>query len=483
MKKIVCGFLVVVLGWFSSIQAQKRPNIILMMADDLGYNDLSSYRELNEQRSKTPPTSQTPYIDNLAKNGLQFTNFYSGAAVCSPSRAALLTGRNATRLGIYNFIPKDVPMHLKDKEITIAEMLKGKNYQTAHFGKWHLASENKGHPEPLDQGFDEAFWTYSNAKPTHKNPVNFIKNRIPLGKLEGYSSHLVVDEAIHWIKKTKDKNTPFYMNIWFHEPHLKVAAPDSLSVKHIYNKDYYGCIENMDYAVGKLMKYLKDNGLEENTIIIFTSDNGSKFDGSNDPLRGKKTFQYEGGVRVPFIVQWKGKISTGKISSEIGHFTDVLPTLANLTNTRVPKDRSIDGENISNVFLSKSKENQRKEPLFFYRYFHDPICMVRLDDLVLLGYYKKPKERLANYDEKEEALFKPKKGDTKNSQWAFQKKHMEAIKTQEPLYFEMYNVKKDVGQHKNILFEHPRLFKKMKKIMLKKRLEMITEGGNWYFKK
>lgn len=461
-------------------QPKNQPNIILMMADDLGYNDLSCYRNQHKIISENPPTSQTPNIDDLAKNGMQFTDFYSGAAVCSPSRAALLTGRNATRSGIYNFIPNESPMHLKSEEITIAEMLKNHNYQTAHFGKWHLASENRKHPEPLDQGFDNAFWTYSNAEPSHKNPVNFIKNRNPLGKLNGYSSHLVVNEAIKWLEKNKAKSAPFFMNVWFHEPHLKVAAPDSLSIRHKYNKDYYGCIENMDVAVGKLMTYLKANGLLENTIIIFTSDNGSKFKGSNDPLRGQKTFQFEGGIRVPFIVQWKGNIPAGKISQEIGHFTDVLPTLASLTKTQLPKDIIIDGENIAHILLSNSKDKQRKEPLFFYRYFNDPICMVRLEDVVLLGYYQKPKERVAKYDEREEALFKPKEGEHKGAQWAFQIEHMNAIKNQEPLYFEMYNVKNDVGQFTNIIKNHTKLFEKMKKIMLKKRIEMITEGGNWF---
>ena len=358
-------------------EPDKLPNIILMVADDLGYNDLSFYRNVIGVQSENSPTCQTPSIDNLAKNGMYFTDFYSGAAVCSPSRAALLTGRNKTRLGIYNWIPEGVPMHLESEEVTLAEMLKQKNYATGHFGKWHLTSDNMLQPEPLDQGFDYAFWTYNNAIPSHKNPTNFIRNRDELGKIKGYSSHLVVEEAMQWLDKHREDESPFYINIWFHEPHTKVAAPDSFKNRHKNNKSYYGCIENMDYAVGRLMKFLTENNMDENTIIIFTSDNGSIHLGSNDPLRGRKAFQYDGGIRVPFIAYWKGKILAGTKSNTVGHFTDVFPTIASITKSKISKDRGIDGENLSKVLLGTSKDYLRKDPIFFYRYFHDPICMLR----------------------------------------------------------------------------------------------------------
>lgn len=475
----MCLFL---LNSYSQVKQENplRPNIIIMLADDLGYDDLSCYRNQNDIQSENAPSSQTPFIDNLAKEGMCFTNFYSGAAVCSPSRAALLTGRNATRLGIYNFIAPGVPMHLENEEITIAELLKQKKYATAHFGKWHLTSENTNQPQPLDQGFDYAFWTYNTSKPSHKNPVNYIKNRDDVGELKGYSSHLVVGEAINWLEKNKANKTPFYMNIWFNEPHEKVAAPDSLKIRHKNNKDYYGCIENMDYAVGKLMKYLKENELDENTIIIYTSDNGSKYEGSNIPLRGEKCFQYEGGIRVPFIAFWKGMFPAGIKSDVVGNFTDVLPTLASLTKTQVRQDRTIDGENLSNVLLGKTKEYQRKEPIFFYRYFHDPICMLREGNMVLLGYQEKPKPWQVNYNAAEEALFQPNEGEPKGSQWRFQKNHMDAINIQEPRYFELYNVETDLRQHTNIALGNAVLLDKMKKMMLKKREEMVEEGGNWY---
>jgi len=456
------------------------PNIILMLADDLGYNDLSCYRNTIGVQSENSPSSQTPFIDNIAEKGMYFTDFYCGAAVCSPSRAALLTGRNKTRLGIYNWIPEGVPMHLESEEITLAELLKQKNYATGHFGKWHLCSGNMPQPEPLDQGFDYAFWTHNNAIPSHENPTNFIRNRDEQGEIKGYSSHLVVQEAIQWLNRRKEDKNPFYINIWFHEPHEKTAAPDSLKFRHKDHQAYYGCIENMDYAVGKLMKYLKENGLDENTLIIFTSDNGSQNAGSNDPLRGAKCFQYDGGIRVPFIAYWKGKIKAGTKSDVLGHFTDVLPTISAITQSQIPQDRVIDGENLSGVLLGTSKDYQRKNPIFFYRYFHDPICMLRQGDMVLLAYQNKPESPKSSYDAKAEALFTPEVGEPTWSQWSFQESHMEAIKLQKPQYFELYNTRTDIGQQRDIALDNPALLEGMKQIMLRTRKEMIDEGGDWY---
>ncbi len=429
---------------------------------------------------ETAPTCHTPHIDDLAGNGILFTSFYSGAAVCSPSRASLLTGRNKTRLGIYNWIPPNVPMHLESEEETIAEMLKPNNYVTAHFGKWHLTSANRPQPEPLDQGFDYAFWTHNNAKPSHKNPVNFIRNREALGEKKGYSSHLIVDVAISWLNKNAKDETPFYINIWFHEPHSKQAAPDSLKNRHNRYQACYGCIENMDYAVGKLMNFLKEKNLDENTLIMYTSDNGSNIEGSNYPLRGEKCYQYEGGIRIPFIAYWKERIPAGTKSHIVGHFTDVLPTIASISRSQLPAGRNIDGEDLSAVFLGKTKDYQRKEPIFFYRYFHDPICMLRKDSLILFGYQEKPKAWQARYDEYADALFKPEKNAPKWSQWGFQESHMQAILLQEPNYFELYDIETDLAQHIDISKDYPELTEYMKQMMLGKRREMVSEGGNWF---
>lgn len=457
-----------------------KPNIILILADDLGYNDLSCYRRAITQTAVQPPTSDTPNIDSLAEKGLRFTDFYCGAAVCSPSRSALLTGRNCTRVGIYNWIPPEQPMHLRSEEVTLAEILKPLGYQTAHFGKWHLTAEGMGQPLPTDQGYDDSFFTYNNANPSHRDPINFFKNGKEMGTLKGYASHLVVDEALEWLKSNKTNNKPFYINIWFNEPHQKVAAPNELTSRHSYNSDYYGCIENMDLAIGKVLLYLKEEGLEKDTIIIFTSDNGSQVLASNDPLRGEKTFNFEGGVRVPFLVQWDGKIPANKVSNAVGSFTDIVPTLASIVGFSLPNDRTLDGEDISTVFFDPFIGFRRNNPVFFFRYFHDPVCMLREGDWVLLGYAKEKLPYQADYDQGQLALLKPDPDKPGGSMWRFQERHMRFLEESVPGKFELFDLKTDISQRVDLSDEYPDIVVSMKRRMLELRSEMIHEGGNWY---
>lgn len=451
-------------------QENTKPNIIIFLTDDLGYNDVSCYRNENFSAHVDGfPTSQTPNIDRLARQGMRFTDFYGGAPVSSPSRAALMTGRNATRVGIYNYIPPDTSlMHLKNGEITLAELLKEKHYATGHFGKWHLSSQGRNHPLPNDQGFDYSFFTYNNANPSHHNPENYFRNGNAVGKTEGYACNIVVNEAIRWLDK--NKNEPFFLNVWFNEPHVKVAAPESLTRRHTYNKEYYGAIENMDIAVGKLLTYLEQQHLVDNTIIIFASDNGSQWDYSNQPFRGEKCFTYEGGVRVPFVIKWENHVPENVVSAFNGSFTDIFPSIASIVGVPLPSDRTIDGMDISPVFLGKRQTMVREEPVFFYRYFHDPVCMLRKDDWCLLGYDSIMP--IANsLDESVLAKIKP---------WYFTKGHMDYLKTITPRYYELYNLKNDREQQLDVAEQHHELVENMKSKMLSLLEEMILEGDDWY---
>lgn len=479
INKTSLAFIAVALVQCRQTGEIKRPNLVIILADDLGYNDLSSYRTTDQDLSPKPPTTNTPNIDRLAVNGMKFSSFYCGAAVSSPSRAALSTGRNASRTGIYNWIPPNTPMHLRSEEITIAEMLKEVGYVTGHFGKWHLTSEGSGQPLPEDQGFDYSFFTYNNANPSHKDPVNFFRNEEPAGELKGYSCQLVVDEAIGWLSTRSKKDEPFYINVWFNEPHEKVAAPEEYTEHHTYNKDYYGSIENMDAAVGRLIAYLEDNQLINNTIVIFTSDNGSQVYGSNDPLRGEKCFNFEGGIRVPFIISWPGQVPANTTSDFTGSITDILPSIAGMTGANAPGDRIIDGIDISEVFLGKAGDTDRSSPVFFYRYFHDPILMLREREWVLLGYEELiPLQE--QYDEGNLARLKPVPGEPSGSMWGFQPRHMEYIEKQSPQYFELYNIREDPRQEKNLAETYPDIVNRLKKQMLNLYTEMVAEGGNWY---
>lgn len=452
-------------------KSSDKPNIIIIVADDLGYNDVSCYRDSNlNDKNKKLPTSRTPNIDKLSEQGIRFTDFYSGAAISSPSRAALLTGRNATRVGIYNWIPENNPMHLRIEEITLAELLKQQNYNTGHFGKWHLTSGGTNQPLPNDQGFDYSFFTYNNANPSHENPDNFHRNGRPVGQLEGYSADLVVEETINWLRKQKYQKRPFYINVWFNEPHEKVAAPEIFTNRHSYNKEYYGSIENMDNAIGKLVDYLNKNNIHKETLIIFTSDNGSKWNHSNDPLRGEKCFNYEGGIRVPFIINWKEKIKNGKICNSPGSFTDIFPSIAKIAEISLPDDRKYDGIDLSSLFLGERNELAREKPIFFYRYFHDPICMLRKGDWCLLGY----DELISKTESLNEVQL------SKIEPWNFMSNHMEYLKFLEPKYFELYNLKEDVRQEIDLAEKYPEIVQNMKTEMLKLQGEMIVEGGDWY---
>ncbi|MCF8226899.1 MAG: sulfatase-like hydrolase/transferase [Bacteroidales bacterium] len=455
------------------------PNVVILLADDLGYNDLSCYRNNHDFESDQPPTCVTPNIDKLAAMGLRCTDFYAGAAVCSPSRSALMTGRNATRVGIYNWIPPGQPMHLRDTEITIAEMLKQKDYRTGHFGKWHLTSEGMEQPIPNDQGFDYSFFTYNNANPSHHNPVNFFRNGNAEGKIEGYSCQIVMDEALNWLDTIHQTGNPFFLNIWFNEPHNKVAAPPELANRHKYKKEYYGCIENMDIAVGRLLSYLEKNELGENTIVIFASDNGSDKDNSNLPLRGRKALNFEGGIRDPFIIRFPGHIPEGKTSGFPGSFTDVLPTIAAYTGTRVPADRTIDGSDLSEVLKGNVKEINRNTPIFFFRYFHDPVIMLRKGDWCLLGFID-PIPLDSDYNVRELAKIKPKEGEPAWVQWRFRENHMQYLKEAVPHHFELYNLQEDISQENDLSSLYPDRLAVMKEDALHLRNEMIEEGGNWY---
>ncbi|MBT8045974.1 MAG: sulfatase-like hydrolase/transferase, partial [Pontiella sp.] len=267
-----------------AIMAAERPNIVMLLADDLGYGDLGCY---------AGPV-KTPALDELAARGVRFTDFYSGAAVCSPSRAVLLTGRHHIRTGVYSWIEnKSQRSHLLEREITLAEVLKSAGYSTAHFGKWHLGlpNETMDKPTPADHGFDYWFATENNAKPSHRDPINFIRNGEQVGRLEGYSCQLVVDEALQWMEKRPDQTRPFFINLWFHEPHRPLAAPDELTKRYGDAESelavYSGTIDHTDRAIARLLERLQAEGIAADTLIIYASDNGSTQQERTGGLRSK----------------------------------------------------------------------------------------------------------------------------------------------------------------------------------------------------
>lgn len=380
----LCGFLTV-----SSIQAnepaerdykQKQlPNIVLILADDLGYGDLNCY-------GATRYT--TPNLDRLAHSGVRFTNFYVSQAVCSASRAALLTGCYSNRVGIGGALFPNSLIGLNPQEETIAEILKKRGYSSGIFGKWHLGYQREF--LPLQQGFEEYFglpysndmWKYnidgSVATPKqNKNKANYP----PLPLIEGNESvkeivtmddqaqltTMYTDRAVSFIEK--HKKNPFFLYLPHSMPHVPIAASDKFKGKS--EQGVYGdVLMEIDWSVGQVLEALEKNGLTENTLVIFVSDNGPWLNfgnhaGSAGGLREGKGTSWEGGQRVPCIMKWPGRIPEGLVCNKIAATIDVLPTLANIVEAPLPT-RKIDGVNILSLMTGDQKANPREVFLYYY---------------------------------------------------------------------------------------------------------------------
>ena len=383
--KLLCiGWIIVSMSCSLSEQSKRSkglPNIIILLADDLGYSDLGCYGGI----------AKTPNIDRLAKQGIRFSNFYAAAPNCSPSRAGLMTGRFPSKVGIYNYLPENHPMHLKGDKVTIAEIVKEQGYRTGHFGKWHLGclpqNPSLNQPQPIDQGFDYSLGTANNAQPSHLNPVNFVRNGVKVGEMKGYSCDIITKEAINWLDGINANATPFLLFMAFHEPHKKVASPPTLVANYSDHPkpdaEYLANVENMDQAVGRLLSALDSMHLDENTMIFFASDNGSYRNGSNAPLLGGKSFVYEGGIRVPGILTWKGKIQADSIVHEPVSLIDILPTICDVTGSEHPKEQVLDGTSLLPIIQNQPFQRAKNLSWFFYR--TTPEIAMRIGDYVILG--------------------------------------------------------------------------------------------------
>ncbi len=361
--RIIAWLLMVLLQLTAANAA--RPNIIIVLADDLGFGDLRCYG--NE-------SILSPRIDQFATQGVRLTSCYAAHPNCSPSRAGLMTGRTPFRLGIYNWIPMFSPMHVKKTEVTIATLLRDSGYETCHVGKWHLNGRFNlpGQPQPNDHGFDHWFATQNNALPNHRNPENFVRNGTEVGLLNGYSAELVAAEAVGWLREQRDPNKPFFLFACFHEPHEPIAS--AAKYQRLYSHEdpayaaHHGNISQLDDGFGRLLDAVKQLGLQDDTVVIFTSDNGPAITamhphGSAGPLRDKKGTVYEGGIRVPAIVRWPGKIAAGTESDVPVSALDFLPTLCELGEATLPTERELDGTSLLPLF--KDEPLRRKKPLYW----------------------------------------------------------------------------------------------------------------------
>ncbi|TNF40025.1 MAG: DUF229 domain-containing protein, partial [Cytophagales bacterium] len=317
------------------------PNIVFIFTDDLGYGDLGCFGATD---------IATPNIDRMAAEGIKFTSFLSASPVCSPSRAGLLTGRMPQRMGINAvFFPESLT-GMAPEEITFAEILKEKGYQTAVVGKWHL-----GHMEkylPLNQGFDSYYGIpYSNDMAS----VVYLKdNEIDsISVNQRFTTQTYTQKSLEFIDQAAGK--PFLLYLAHNMPHVPIYA--SPEFEGSSQRGLYGdVIQEIDWSVGEILKKLEEKGLMENTLIVFSSDNGpwlvmEDHGGSAGPLREGKQFTFEGGVRVPTVAMWKGKIDPGQVYEDLATQMDWFPTFCKLVGAEIPKDRAIDGKDLSAVLF------------------------------------------------------------------------------------------------------------------------------------
>ena len=439
---------------------EDKPNIILILADDLGFNDVSYYNG-----GAADGSLLTPHIDSLAKEGVAFLNGYAASPVCSPSRAAIMTGRYSSRYGfeftpypaqaarIMNLLRKDGELTtigledvqwdevgltvggLPNEEITIAEMLQDNGYYTAHIGKWHLGGFNDG-MRPNDQGFDDSLMLNSSLY-FPKNHPDIVNAKIDSAVEDmvwassqyaasfngsepfepgGYITDYYTDEAVKVIDNNKDR--PFFLYLGHFAPHnpLQSLKKDYEKHSHMENHTlqvYAGMIEALDRSIGKILSALEKNGLTENTLIIFASDNGGAgyigLDDINKPYRGWKLTHFEGGMHIPFFAKWPAKIKKDMKYNKRIHHTDIFSTILGAANIEPPKEITIDGVNLI-PFLTNEKRGEPHETLYWKNVTYQAI--IHDNWKLMRSKYPKEKEYLYNlekdpYEQNNPALSEP----------------------------------------------------------------------------
>lgn len=370
---------------FGGIRRARHPNVILIMADDLGYGDLGCYgcSEIH-----------TPVIDNLAEDGVRFTAFYANAPECTPTRTALLTGRYQQRvgglecaIGIGNVGRYDDAIRLRKtndlglpvQETTIVRLLKNAGYATSICGKWHLGYETKFSPN--NHGFDYAFYAigggmdyFHHVEPPPSNMHSLYLNGKSI-KRKGYFTDLVTDEAAQFIEQQSDK-TPFFLYVPFTAPHSPYQRPSDyrpqplLENSDLWNQSkglkevYFAMIERMDQGIGKILRKLQEKKMADNALVIFMSDNGASRSGRNLPFSGYKGNLFEGGIRVPCIAKWPGVLPAGLVSEYPCMTMDFSASIIRAAGTKPPPDRPFDGMDILQKIQIKGPIQERT---FFWR--------------------------------------------------------------------------------------------------------------------
>lgn len=486
--------------------AADRPNVVFILTDDLGWNELGCYGQTK---------IKTPHVDSLARDGMRFTQCYSGNAVCAPSRCVLMTGKHPGHAIVRNnramvrFGEPEGQHPIPASEVTIAELLKASGYVSGAFGKWGLGNTGST-GNPTKQGFDRFFgyncqshahslypatlWS-DNKKvalnngagiPGHaKLPPELDENKLEsyaMFKGQEYAPESINQQALKFLRKNKDK--PFFLYYPTVIPHLALMVPDedleryhkegwnetpftarkrrSYTPHHTPKAGYAAFITKMDTFVGRILKLIDELGLREDTIVVFSSDNGAtylpevdyKFFDSVGPLRGLKGSLYEGGIRVPLIVRWPGKVKAGSVSDVLTGFEDWLPTILDLTGAKADLPAGIDGVSLAPVLLGKAKPGDGGRD-FLYREFaaYGGQQSVYLDG----GKWKAIRQNLMS-------LGKTKPG----GRWSGRKD--QGGSDEMPGTLELYNLENDIGESKNVAKKYPNIVARAKALMKSERV-------------
>ena len=429
----------------SDASVLEKPNIVFILADDLGYADLSCYGATQ---------IKTPNLDRMASEGIRFTDFYAPAGVCTPSRASLMTGCYPKRLGLHvAVLPPYTHSGLNPSEITIAELLKSKGYINGCIGKWHLGLL----PEvmPNAQGFD---YYYGMPGPNHGRSDLFRNDTLLKKNSEVEYDQITLNytqEAISFIRKNKEK--PFFLYMAHSAIHIPLFASKEFRRHEGVNGLYRDMTEELDWSCGEILKELKDAGILDNTIVIFTSDNGPSGVAAQ-PLHGGKGSTWEGGFREPLIVRWPGRIPAGSVCHDMATMMDFLPTFAHITGAKIPSDRIIDGKDMFPLLTDKNAKSS-----------YSFLCYYGRDGE--LAAIRKGKWKLH--------LLEP------SEKWAGKQPVIEALlntKPTTPLPW-LYDLSKDIGETRNVADSNPKIVRQLRKLALSFNSTLSTEMRSAYIEK
>jgi arylsulfatase A-like enzyme len=432
----------------TSVRAEDRPNIIVIFADDLGYNDLGCFgaKEI-----------RTPHLDRMAQEGRRFTDFYAGGPTCTPSRAALLTGCYPVRAGFGDAISRrpdgswspgrvlfaDAPYGIHADEVTIPEVLTGAGYATGMIGKWHLGDAPKFNP--VHHGFQEFFGVpYSNDM----EPYYYLRgaDRLPEPVDRDNQIRRYTEEAISFIRKAAAAaDEPFFLYFAHAMPHTPLAASDAFQSKSKRGR-YGDAVEEIDASAGQILGALRELDLADRTLVVFTSDNGPWYargedGGSAFPLRGAKGTTYEGGVRVPCVMWWPGTIPARTVCRQVAATMDFLPTFAALAGAQPPKDRTIDGHDIRPLLTDEQAKSPWKA-LFYY--FGNELHAVRSGPWKLRAQNHQLNENIYQRGASKDVVIPA----------------------------ALYHLRRDPGEQKSVLADHPNVVKRLERYLSEARADL-----------